>query len=221
MSFNQLSDNDDDLFSETSSIPPSIKLPNTSSSTSSSTLDDFRSIIESANIDEEKIGSMLMRSKLALTLYESANTFIFQTNAYGRTTFNTLNSLTDGTFQYNLYCDILEESIFRRMLIIEFVNAITEQTDEDIFKKISEIFKIEMDERFVSTYFHSMRKILTFVIIDSIELYKKICSQCNREPSTALLEQQTSVAKDYLSSDLYINSIFANIRKSNGHGYKL
>jgi hypothetical protein len=218
MSFNHLSDNDDDLFSETSSIPPSIKLPNTS--TTASSLDDFRSIIESADIDEEKIGSMLMRSKLALTLYESANTFIFQTNAYARTTFNTLNSLTDGNFQYNLYCDILEESIFRRMLIIDFVNAITEQTDEDIFKKISEIFKIEMDERFVSTYFHSMRKILNFVIIDSIELYKKVCSLCNREPSSALIEQHTGSARDYLSSDTYINSIFANIRKSNGHGYK-
>jgi len=219
MSFNHLSDNDDDLFSETSSIPPSIKLPNTNNPSATS-LDDFRSIIENADIDEEKIGSMLMRSKLALTLYESANSFIFQTNAYGRTTFNTLNSLTDGMFQYNLYADILEESIFRRMLILDFVNAITEQSDEDIFKKISEIFKIEMDERFVSTYFHSMRKILTFVIVDSIELYKKICAQSNREPSAALIEQNTNVAKDYLSSDLYINSIFANIRKSNGHGYK-
>lgn len=219
MSFNHLSDNDDDLFSETSSIPPSIKLPNTNNPSATS-LDDFRSIIENADIDEEKIGSMLMRSKLALTLYESANSFIFQTNAYARTTFNTLNSLTDGMFQYNLYADILEESIFRRMLILDFVNAITEQSDEDIFKKISEIFKIEMDGRFVSTYFHSMRKILTFVIVDSIELYKKICIQCNREPSAALLEQNTNVAKDYLSSDLYINSIFSNIRKSNGHGYK-
>jgi hypothetical protein len=219
MSFNHLSDNDDDLFSETSSIPPSIKLPNTSTATSS--LDDFRSIIENADIDEEKIGSMLMRSKLALTLYESANTFIFQTNAYYRTTFNTLNSLTDGNFQYNLYCDILEESIFRRMLIIDFVNAITEQSDEDLFKKISEVFNIKMDERFVSTYFHSMRKILNFVIIDTIELYKKVCAQCNREPATALIEQHTHLAKDYLSSDLYINSIFTNIRKSNGHGYKV
>ena len=219
MSFNHLSDNDDDLFSETSSIPPSIKLPNTSTATSS--LDDFRSIIENADIDEEKIGSMLMRSKLALTLYESANTFIFQTNAYYRTTFNTLNSLTDGNFQYNLYCDILEESIFRRMLIIDFVNAITEKSDEDLFKKISEVFNIKMDERFVSTYFHSMRKILNFVIIDTIELYKKVCAQCNREPATALIEQHTHLAKDYLSSDSYINSIFTNIRKSNGHGYKV
>ena len=219
MSFNHLSDNDDDLFSETSSIPPSIKLPNTSNTASS--LDDFRSIIENANIDEEKIGSMLMRSKLALTLYESANSFIFQTSSFTRTTFNTLNSLTDGNFQYNLYCDILEESIFRRMLIIDFVNAITEQGDEDLFKKISEAFNIKMDERFVSTYFHSMPKIINYVIIDTIELYKKICAQCNREPATALVEQHTHLAKGYLSSDLYINSIFANIRKSNGYGYKL
>jgi hypothetical protein len=218
MSFNHLSDNDDDLFSETSSIPPSTNSSNTSSSSS---FDDFRSIIENTDIDEEKIGSMLMRSKLALTLYESANTFIFEANSYARTNFNTLNSLTDGMFQYNLYCDVLEESIFRRMLILDFVNAITEQSDEDIFKKISELFKIEMDQRFVSTYFHSMRKILNFVILDNIDLYKKICAQCNREPSSSLIEQQTDVAKDYLSSDLYINKIFANIRKANGHGYQL
>jgi hypothetical protein len=217
MSFNHLSDNDDDLFSETSSIPPSNKSSNTSSNSS---FDDFRSIIENTDIDEEKIGSMLMRSKLALTLYESANTFIYEANSYGRTNFNTLNSLTDGMFQYNLYCDVLEESIFRRMLILDFVNAITEQSDDDIFKKISELFKIEMDQRFVSTYFHSMRKILNFVILDNIDLYKKICVQCNREPSLALIEQQTDAVKDYLSSDLYINRIFANIRKSNGHGYQ-
>lgn len=217
MSFNHLSDNDDDLFNETSSIPSS---PKSSASSTSSSFDDFRSIIENTDIDEEKIGSMLMRSKLALTLYESANTFIYSTTTYTRTTFNTLNSLTDGKFQYNLYCDTLEESIFRRFLILDFVNILVEQSDQDIFLKMSEIFKMHIDQKFISTYFVSMQKIMNFVIADSIELYKKLCAECGREPASAILDQRSEEAKDYLSADLYINKIFKNIKNNAGHGYK-
>ena len=217
MSFNHLSDNDDDLFNETSSIPSS---PKSSTSSTSSSFDDFRSIIENTDIDEEKIGSMLMRSKLALTLYESANTFIYSTTTYTRTTFNTLNSLTDGKFQYNLYCDTLEESIFRRFLILDFVNILVEQSDQDIFVKMSEIFKMHIDQKFISTYFVSMQKIMNFVIADSIELYKKLCAECGREPASAILDQRSEEAKDYLSADLYINKIFKNIKNNAGHGYK-
>lgn len=213
MSFNNLSDNDDDLFEDSPQVTSNPINEN-------SILNDFRSIIENTDIDVDKIGSMLMRSKLALTLYESAHTFIFDTSSYARTSFNTLNALTDGQFQYNLYCDILEESIFRRIIILDFVNAISQENDKKIFDKIAEVFKIDMDQKFIFTYFYSMQKILAFVIEDNIELYKKVCAQCKREPALAILEKSLEQARFYIAPEVHINNVFSNIRKSLDHGYK-
>jgi len=141
--------------------------------------------------------------------------------SYNRSIFNTLNQLTDGSFQYNLYADVLEESIIRRLIILDFVDGIvfSDNDHERALEKIGKVLNINIDERFIRTDFVSFHRLLTSSIDYNIEVYKSVCSHINREPSSFVIEKNISDASYMtLSSDSYINSIFSNMRRSFGFG---
>jgi hypothetical protein len=215
MSYSSFSDNDDDLFDDSA---PSFT---SSSSNFNSTSDDIQSLIEGIDKKEfEKIDRMFFRSKVALTLFEGSNEYIFSNDSYNRTIFNTLNSLTDNQFQYHLYADVLEESISRRVIIRDFLLACVDNTNDQFLKSLSEIVEVDIDQRFLDTYFFSFLEILNFVISENVDLYKKLCEQINRQPMSQIVDNtinQDSIA--LVSTNAYINSIFQNIKHSFGYGY--
>jgi hypothetical protein len=212
MSFN-INDNDDDLFNDSSTL---------SSSSDSSAYSDVQSLIDSIPKDELKnISDIAMRAKMSIALYQGSHSFIYNTSSYNRSIFNTLNQLTDGSFQYNLYADVLEESIIRRLIILDFVDGIvfSDNDHERALEKIGKVLNINIDERFIRTYFVSFHRLLTSSIDYNIEVYKSVCSHINREPSSFVIEKNISDASYMtLSSDSYINSIFSNMRRSFGFG---
>jgi hypothetical protein len=108
--YSNISSNDDDLFSNSSETP---KKTNQSFD---SILDDVEAYLNKKN--PSGVESVIVRTKLAHTLYDTANNFIFSTDSYNRTIFNTLNLLTDNKFSVNLYADVLEESIARRLVVL-------------------------------------------------------------------------------------------------------
>jgi hypothetical protein len=211
MSFN-INDNDDDLFNDQPSKP------------SDSNYSDVQALINSIPEDEsETIDAIVNRSRMSLALYHGAHSFIYNTSSYNRSIFNTLNQLTDGMFQYQLYADILEESITRRIIILDFVNTIanahSEEYDEKALKLIGKALKTNIDDRFIRTYFVSFHRLLVSAIDYNVEIYKAVCAHINREPSQFVLDKTTSdLSIMTLSSDSYINSIFANMRNSFGFG---
>jgi hypothetical protein len=212
MSYSSFSDNDDDLFSDS---------PSSTKSYSSNPTDEIQSLIDSIDSkDIDHIDSMLFRSKVALTLLDGSNSFIFEINSYNRTIFNTLNSLTNNLFQYQVYAETLEESIVRRLIIRDFLLACVDETDDKFLQKLSEVVEVNIDKKFLVTYFESILDVMNFVIDDNIELYKKVCFEAKREPMLSVIEKDVNqVAENMISSSSYINNIFKNIKHSLGHGY--
>lgn len=215
MSYSAFSDNDDDLFSEPNFSDTNSNLTNTPS-------DEIKSLLESIDSkDLEKIDSMFFRSKVALTLLDGANSYVYDTsNSYNRSIFNTLNFLTNNQFQYNLYADVLEESILRRLIIKDFLEACINNVDTSFLEKLSQLMNINIDDKFLATYFESFLDIMNFVVDDNIQLYVKVCQQANREPMTSIVEKKPDDHSSMIiSSNTYMNNVFLNIKHSLGHGY--
>jgi len=215
MSYSSFSDNDDDLFDD------NVSLSSSASTSSNTPSDDFKTLIESIDKKEfDKIDRMFFRSKVALTLIDGANSYIFENNSYNRSIFNTLNYLTNNQFQYELFADVLEESILRRMIIRDFLLACVDNTSDDILKKLSKLVDFDIDYNFLNTYFYSFLEILNFAINDNIELYQKVCNQLNRQPLSNIIDGTFNEnSPTLIGTNDYINNVFQNIKHSFGHGY--
>lgn len=213
MNYDNLSSNDDDLFSD-----------DNVSTSSSETIDspiNIDNLLSSLDVNLEEIDSMIFRSKVVTSLIDSSNSFIYETNSYNRTIFNTLNSLTNGQFQYTLYAETLEESIYRRLVILEFLNSCTEQLDEKMLAFLSKVTNAKFDNRFINTYLVSMKNILSFSIDYNVSIYHKLCELVGRQPIEFNLDLNSDMVTSYLGSSTYINNVFTNIKSSLGFGTKL
>jgi hypothetical protein len=203
MSYSSFSDNDDDLFSE-STVSNQKSFPQ-----------DIQSLIENvdSNISNDKVSSILSHSNIVINLLDSSNSFVFQTTSHTRTTFNTLNYLTNNKFQYDLYADILEESLFRKFLIFDFLNVCLKQLDESDYNIFNEITSLNIDRQFILTYFKSYHNLLDHSIEYNITLYKRLCTSIDRAPLEDIINRNLN--SDYfslISSNSYINSVFSNIK---------
>ncbi len=212
MNYDNLSNNDDDLFSDE---PLSKPTENTASDL------NIDNLLNSLDINLEDIDSMIFRAKVVTSLIDTSNAFIYETNSYNRSIFNTLNSLTNGQFQYSLYAETLEESIYRRIIILEFLNSCTDQLDEKILAFLSRATNANFDNRFVNTYLVAMKNILVFSIDYNIAIYHKLCEQISRQPIEFDLDTNSDMVSSYLGSSTYINNVFTNIKSSLGFGTKL
>lgn len=210
MNYDEISSNDDDLFNE---IP--------SSSFKSQAEENIDTLLNSLNIDTDQVDAILFRAKVVTSLLDSSHSFIYETNSYNRAIFNTLNSLTNGQFQYNLYAETLEETIFRRLIILEFLDSCTDKMDENILSFISKVTKTTIDSRFINTYFNALKNILQFSIDYNVSLYHELCQSINRHPIDFDVNLDSDVVSSYISSNSYINNVFTNIRKSLGFGTNL
>jgi hypothetical protein len=212
MNYDNLSNNDDDLFAESTS---SSTISNENISSSELNIDN---LLSSLDVNLDNIDSMLFRARIVTTLIDTSNKFIYETNSYNRSIFNTLNSLTNGEFQYTLYAETLEESIFRRVLILEFLNSCTDQMDEKILSLLSKATNTTIDSKFINTYIVAMKNILVFSIDYNISVYHTLCEKINRQPIDFDIELNSHIVESYINSSSYINSVFTNIRKSLGFG---
>lgn len=215
MQYDNISSDDDDLFND--------DVFSQSSSSSSSYSDDnfnVQNILKSLDISEEQLDTMILRARIVTTLIDSSCSFIYETNSFTRSIFNSLNSLTDNQFQFNLYIETLEESIIRRMIVLRFLNTCTEEMDESLINIISKATKSTIDARFLNTYIRSMRDMMAYAVDYNLAVYTKLCEQVNRVPIDFSIENSEMV-DSYFNQGYYINNVFRNIRKSLGFGIKL
>lgn len=216
MSFSNFSDNDDDLFSESSSQSENSK--------SNFFTDQIKNILDSNDVDNaidpNLLKNIFLRARMANSLYDTSNDFIFSNTSYNRTVFNTFNFLTDNRFQYDLLADVLEESITRRVVVLDLVNTIVTQANSTVLEAITNSFGIELNSSYLNTYFNSFISVMEFVIEDNINLYKSICDKINRPCLQALLDKDVEHFQNLIYSDVYINNVFDNIRKDLGFYYE-
>ena len=119
------SSNDDDLFAPTSE-------PTKKESSFVNREDIIDNLIKNAY--EGDMEATLIRAHLAHLIYDTASNFIFDVNSANRTVFNTLNSLTNNMFSYNVYIDVLEESISKRIVIYDFISTVGDADNQEIIR---------------------------------------------------------------------------------------
>lgn len=209
--YSDISSNDDDLFAPSKS---SSKVNNHSDALA----DDFENILKDTSAKD--LNSTMFRTRLAHALYDTANSFVFGVDSFNRTVFNTLNFLTNNTFAYNLYADVLEESIAKRLVVFDFASSITNSANEKILAFLSQKTNAHLDSFFFNTYVSSMLEMLDFTIDYNLEIYKRVCAHLNREPIPALVDRNVDAVDPLImdSSDYIIKS-FSSIRKSMGFNF--
>ena len=209
--YSDISSNDDDLFSPSKS---SSKKEQTSS-----LANDVEKILKETS--EGKIDATLVRAKLAHALYDTSNHFVFSVDSYQRTVFNVLNHLTNNTYAYNFYADVLEESIAKRIVIFDFLSSITKSaSNEKILSFLADKMDINIDSFFFNTYVNSMGQMLDFIINYNIDIYVKICQHVGRPPVESIVSRNVDALDPKLmNSDEFIIGSFAAIRKSLGFEY--
>ena len=207
-----LSDNDDDLFEPKPQTPSKPKSPSTPSVDSV-----FKDVEHLLATEKQTYDSVIFRSKLANTLYEACNDYINELNSYNRSIFDALNTLTQGTFKYQLYADTLEESIARRLIMREFIGSLNKSADSNILSYLSTRMKINIDTQFFNTYVVSLLEMLEHAIDYNTSIYVKVCEKINRTPMPSILAKDTSQTDMLVSqSGSYINKNFAYIRQELG-----
>jgi hypothetical protein len=207
---NEFFDNDDDLFSETSSQSSSIPLaPDVDTF-----LEQTKDYIDSKGINS---GRFAIRTGMITAFYEMSNRFIFDTDALSRSMAASLNRLTNNGFQKELYADVLEESILKRFAIKEFLEAMLSEDTAKNIKLASQKLKLDLDETYIRSYFGSMDKIMTHSIERNIKIYEALCPEINRVPMKSIID------RDYASVDIslfhtgnYIANSFNSIKESLG-----
>jgi hypothetical protein len=207
-----LSDNDDDLFE-----PKPQTAPKQRSSTQPSVDSIFKDVEQLLSSEKESPNSFIFRSKLANALYESCNNYINELNSLNRSIFDALNIVTQGSFQYQVYADALEEAISRRLVMREFIGSLNKAADTNILTYLSSKMKINIDTKFFNTYLVSMLEMMDHVIDYNISIYIKVCEKIGRTPLPAILNKDNSQTDMLVSqSGSYINKSFAYIRNELG-----
>jgi hypothetical protein len=206
----QIFDNDDDLFSDHSSQ----KQNNNSSTDFDSFIEQTKEIIDSKNMSTTQF---VIRTGMMTAFYELCNNFIFENESFGRTLFSTINRITDNQFQFELYADVLEESILKRFSIKQFLESVLSEETISTIENNSFELKIEIDKLYMNNYFGSMLKIMNHSIERNIQIYEKLCLTINRTPIKQIVD------RDYYFVDSFsfnvkdqINSSFSSIKQSLG-----
>ena len=210
--YSNISSNDDDLFSNKQE-----EKTNTSATSANTILDDLEAYLSKKN--PNGLDSVIVRTKLAHTLYDTANNFIFSIDSYNRTIFNTLNLLTDNKFALNLYADVLEESLAKRLIVFDFLNSVTSSSaNEKVISFLSKKLNINVDNFFFNTYVFSAMEMFQSIIDYNLDIYLKVCNLINRQPLNALLEKDSNLIDPLLlDTNAYIFNTFSSIRKSIGY----
>lgn len=208
-----LSQNDDDLFSDSKS---------TEKQSSKPTDNLFKEIEEllSKTSDKEFFSQVEIRSKIVNSFNDSANRYIYSTDSYNRSLFDELNNITNGMFAYRVYADILEESLTRRLVIFDFLKLLASAKDERLMKFLTKNLNLTIDEHFVKTYIVSSQEMLDYIIRYNIDIYTNVCQKIQRTPQQAILDRNLDdIDLSLINSDEYINKYFSVLRVEMGFDF--
>jgi hypothetical protein len=170
---------DDDIFSQTDE-----DIFQDDSSSSQKITDALASHIKSEhglNIDSDILKDVVsdnVRAKIVIALMEAAGKWSDQANDQSRTksVHYILDHLTDGLYSrvYEFYR--LETLIFQRKVIFQVVKAMGEGSLEEL-KEVKEQLNLDITPTFLSTYIHTMGRILYNVLEQNRNTYKALSDE--------------------------------------------
>jgi hypothetical protein len=219
--FNNFSDNDDDLFEDSPVASANPFINNTASSnTINPATDGIQNLLDNLSSEDlSGLKSFFLRSKVAIKLFESANHFIYSNTSLIRSVFDSLNLITNGVFQYHFYLNSLEETIIRRSVFKEFLETLIAESSQEIFEQLSKNLGLQLDKRFIMTYFESTLSIMNFTLADTKELYLAVCSKVERTPMDFEQVLNSPQIDSVVNGPSYVNNVFASIRSEFNFGY--
>lgn len=206
--YSGISSNDDDLFapSETSSKK---------NSHSENIANDVENLLKDKSFDG--IDATIIRARLANALYDTANRFIFDTDSFNKSVFNSLNALTNNMFAYQLYADVLEESLAKRIVVFDFATTLSKSKNDKVLEFLAQKINVNLDEFFFNTYLNSLLDIMDETINYNIQIYLKVCAHLGKTPLSCIIDRDPdAIDPMILNSSEYIFSTFSSIRKSMG-----
>lgn len=208
-----LSQNDDDLFSDSKSTEKQSSKP------TDNLLKEIEELLSKTS-DKEFFSQVEIRSKIVNSFNDSANRYIYSTDSYNRSLFDELNNITNGLFAYRVYADILEESLTRRLVIFDFLKLLASAKDERLMKFLTKNLNLTIDEHFVKTYIVSSQEMLDYIIRYNIDIYTNVCQKIQRTPQQAILDRNLDdIDLSLINSDEYINKYFSVLRVEMGFDF--
>lgn len=139
-----------------------------------------------------------LRYQLTTGFYESVSKWLFEykvdNTSFG--TYSYLSSLGDKNYPlYHRYYE-LEVEILKKHIICSFLkDTFLNKSSFKSFDELNKVFKSNLDERYVATYFESMYDILHFTIIQEIGFYKALAKELNLETLENVIKGTASVGK--------------------------
>ena len=207
-----MSSNDDDLFDSSSS-------PKQNSKSADDLFKDIEKMLTEKS-SSDFFDEIETTSRVINSINDSSCRYIFSNDSYNRSLFDELNTLTNGSFSYRVYADILEESLIKRIVVLDFLKLLSSNKDERLMKFLAEKVKVNVNFHFMNTYVTSALEVLDFVIRYNIDIYSKVCQKIGRTPLQPIVDRDLdNVDLNILDSDQYINKYFSVIRNEMGFDF--
>ena len=229
--------NDDDIFDDNKTLSSSDESTSNNSGNRKEYLHSLDNVfddlfsgkdIDSSKIDDliKKFGSEIAKSvgnirfELSSTFYESASKWFFEYKA-DQTSYAAYSYLTEqSNGRYPLYQKFyeLEVDIVKRHVVCLFLNStfLTESAVSS-FDKISKMFNVPVDTRYVKTYFESVFEILYFTSVQDIGMYKALASELSLPINDSVIDGSArldSLTGNQRRNLLFIDSLTDEIKNS-------
>lgn len=110
--------------------------------------------------------------------------------------YSQLTELTNGQFPLRAKYHEMELNIIKRSVVMDFLNQ-TFLADNSInaIDKISKLFNVNIDHRFINMYFVPVYEMLEFTMYQEIALYKALANELNLEVKLDVISGEGSLDK--------------------------
>ena len=229
-------DNDDDIFDDSKTLFNSNENISDNSDTRKQNIKSLDGIIDdifnNRDIDSSKVDELInnfgseifkaignLRFELASTFYESASKW-FSDYKSDKTSFAAYSYLTDiSNGRYPLYQKFyeLEIDIVKRHVVCSFLSKTFLETSSNSLEKVSKLFNVPVDTRFMKTYFESVFDIILFTNIQDIGFYKALGQELSLPIKDSVLDGSIRLDRlvgSHRRNDLLIDSLTDELRTS-------
>lgn len=226
--------NDDDIFDDSKTLSsPNESIPTERKEYTNSLDDVFDDIFSNKDLDLSKIDELIqkfgselskkafnVRFELASTFYDSASKWFFnyKNDNTSFATYSYLTSISDGVYPLYQKFYELEVDIVKRQVVFIFLNGtFLTETSVQSFEKLSKLFSMPIDSRFIKTYFESISEMLYFTNIQDIGLYKALGKQLSLPINDFILEGSAtldSLVGVQRRNNLFVDSLTDELKES-------
>ena len=232
------SNNDDDIFDDSKTLSGGSNSTSTSSSKpfinsskddlSNETLNDaIGSFFEGGDANGKQLENLIkhiesqhglkvenlignLRYQFVDTFYSAVNGWLmdYRVDETPRSVYSALTALTENRFPlYHKFYDV-ELNIAKCFTILKFLDKTFINGDDNSMKVLSQIFKAQLDDRYVKTYFESVKDILDFTIVQETALYITLGNELELTIRQDILDRTATVSE--IASNGFKDLAFAN-----------